>query len=261
MAGKEHPSRPEVGLIRSQAHGPIERAFTLLQAVVAADGAVGVRELGRRTGLPRSTTSRLITQLRELGMIERTADGQVVPGSALATLAVGGGPPPLLRDRLRALLVTLADEFGESVALAVDDGDAVLYISQIDGGNAVKAPDVEAERHPFHVVAHGLALMAWWDEDRLDPYLAEPLWSATPTSITDAKRIRRRLSRIRDDGFVWTIEEFDEEVNGLAVPVMEGGRAVASVGVYGPSYRLSPDRQTDMAARLVDLVADTPSLR
>lgn len=262
MVGKEGPSRPEIGQVRGQIHGPVERAFTLLQAVVAANGAVGVRELGRRTGLPRSTTSRLLTQLRELGMIERTADGLVVPGSALATLAVGGGSPPLLRDRLRPLSMALADEFGESVALAVDDGDAVLYVLQIDGGSAVKAPDVEAERHPYHVVAHGLALMAWWDEERLDAYIEEPLWSATSASIADADGIRKRLAQIRDDGFVWTIEEFDEEVNGLAVPVIEDGRVVASVGVYGPSYRLSPDVQTDMASRLVDLVADTtPGVR
>ncbi len=226
----------------------------MLQAVVAADGPVGVRELGRRTGLPRSTASRIVGQLGAMGMVERTADGLVVPGSALATLSVDG-PSPLLRDRLRPLLAGLADEFGESAALAIDDGDALLYISQIDADNAVTAPDVEAERHPFHVVAHGLALMAHWPADRLDAYLARPLSSPTDSSVVDPAKIRGRLTRIRTAGHVWTEEEFDVGVNGLAVPVMGGDGPVASIGMYGPSYRLSPSACPGLAETLMETVA------
>ncbi len=235
--------------------GPVERAFGLLQAVVAAGEPVGVRELGRRTGLPRSTTSRLLNQLNELGMVERSGDGMFGPGSALATLAVGDDTAPLFRDRLRPLLATLADEYGESVALAVDDGDAVLYVAQIDAASAVKAPDVVDERQPFHVVAHGLAIMAWWDDDRLERYLAEPLVSATTSSMVEAEQIRSRLARVHQDNFVWTVEEFDDEVNGLAVPFFEDGRVLGSLGLYGPSYRFSPDQYPDLAADLVEIVA------
>ncbi|MDH4278340.1 MAG: IclR family transcriptional regulator [Acidimicrobiia bacterium] len=234
--------------------GPIERAFVMLQAVVASDGPVGVRELGRRTGLPRSTASRLVGQLNAIGMVERTADGLVTPGSALATLTVDG-PRPLLRDRLRPLLVALADGFGETATLAVDDGDAVLYVSQIDADNAVTAPDVEAERHPFHVVAHGLVLMAHWPDERLDAYLTASLSAPTGRSMTDPTAIRRRLKRIRTDGYVWTEEEFDVGVNGLAAPIMtDGDGPVASVGLYGPSYRLSPTVLPDLAEALVETV-------
>lgn len=230
--------------------GPIERAFILLQAVIAAGGPVGVRELGRRTGLPRSTTSRLVTTLAELGMVERTAEGMVVPGTALATLAVDGGLAPLLRDRLRPLMTALGNEHGESVALAVDDGDAVLYVAQIDALSAVRAPDVQSERHPIHVVAHGLVLMANWPADRLDRYLHGPLVATTARSQTDPDRLRSRLARICVDGFAWTEEEFADEVNGLAVPVVEAGTVVASIGLYGPSYRLSPEAQPDLGPSL-----------
>ncbi len=238
-----------------RSRGPIERAFTLLQAVVTAGGPVGVRELGRRTGLPRSTTSRLVATLVELGMVERTADGTVVPGTALATLVVDGGPKPLLRDRLRSLLTALGDEHGESAALAVDDGDAVLYVAQIDAPSPVRAPDVQSERHPFHVVAHGLVLMASWPADRLNRYLGSRLVATTVRSQTDPDRIRARLARIRDDGFAWTEEEFADEVNGLAVPVREAGTVVASIGLYGPSYRLSPKVYPDLGGEVAATVA------
>jgi len=226
----------------------------MLQAVVAAEAPIGVRELGRRTGLPRSTASRLVGQLNAIGMVERTADGLVVPGSALATLAVDGSTP-LLRDRLRPLLVVLADRFGETATLAVDDGDALLYILQIDADNAVTAPDVEAERHPFHVVAHGLVLMAHWPNERLDDYLSAPLGAPTDRSMVDPKAIRERLRRIRRDGYVWTEEEFDVGVNGLAAPIIADEEVVASIGLYGPSYRLSPAALPSLAEAMIDTVA------
>ena len=234
--------------------GPIERAFVVLQTVVAAEAPVGVRELGRRTGLPRSTASRLVAQLGAIGMVERTGDGLVAPGSALATLSIDG-PRPLLRDRLRPLLVGLADTHGESAALAVDDGDAVLYVSQIDADNAVTAPDVEAERHPFHVVAHGLVLMAHWPSDRLDAYLSGPLSASTARSMTDPTGIRRRLEHIRAEGYVWTEEEFDVGVNGLAAPILDNGTPIGSIGLYGPSYRLSPITLPTLGEALMEAIA------
>ncbi len=226
----------------------------LLQEVVAAGEPVGVRELGRRTGLPRSTASRLVGQLAAIGMIERTANGAVVPGSALATLSVDG-PQPSLRDKLRPLLWSLADEHGETAALAIDDGDALLYVSQVDADNAVTAPDVEAERHPFHVVAHGLVLMAHWSDDRLDRYLADPLPAPTNRSMIEPTDIRRRLAAVRRSGHVWTEEEFDVGVNGIAVAVAGDDGPIASVGFYGPSYRLAPDLLPDLAESLMETVA------
>lgn len=241
------------GSDQSTTGSAVERSFALLQSVVSAGEPLGIRELGRRTGLPRSTASRLIAGLVDLGMVERTRDRRVVPGSALATLQVQGGPAPLLRDQLRPLLTELADLHDESVALAIDDGDAVLYLSQIDAGSPVRAPDVDAERHPFHLVAHGLVLMASWDQQRLDEYLAADLPALTTRSVVDPTELRKRLARIRGDGFAWTVEEFEDDVNGLAVTVPSSENA-ASVGYFGPSYRLTPDRTPGLAQSLLGLV-------
>lgn len=239
---------------QSTTAGAVQRSFALLQAIVAANEPLGIRELGRRTGLPRSTASRLVAGLVQLGMVERTSDRRVVPGSALATLQLEGGPAPLLRDQLRPLLVEMADLHDESVALAIDDGDAVLYLAQIDAGSPVRAPDVRAERHPFHLVAHGLAMMSQWQQSRLDRYLESELAAFTTESVVDPAQVRERLEATRRDGFAWTLEEFDDDVNGVAVAVTVEGDCLASVGYFGPSYRLAPDHPPELAESLVDLV-------
>lgn len=240
----------------SAAQGPVDRAFHLLQAVVAANEPVGVRELGRRTGLPRSTASRLVATLERLRMVERTPDGDVIPGGALATLQIDGATTPLLRDRLHPLLVDIVQEFGENAALAVDDGDALHYISDVVSENPVSVGDVIGERHDFHLVASGLVAMAAWSSSRLAAHLNQRLAAATEHSMTDATLLRERLQVIASDGHAWTDQELDVGINGLAVPVVLDGETVASITLYGPSYRFSAEACPNLAADLKQLVAE-----
>ncbi len=240
----------------SVAEGPVDRAFHLLQVVVAAGGPVGVRELGRRTGLPRSTASRLVGTLERLRMVDRTADGDVIPGGALATLQIDKDTAPLLRDRLHPLLVDLVHRFGENAALAVDDGDELLYVSNIASENPVSVGDVSGERHPFHLVAPGLIAMAAWPAKRLANHLATPLESATEHSVITPAALRKRISTVRSDGFAWTNQELDIGINGFAVPVVIDGETVATISLYGPSYRFSPEARPELAGDVATIVRD-----
>lgn len=235
--------------------GPVDRAFHLLQVVVAAGEPVGVRELGRRTGLPRSTASRLVATLERLRMVSRDSSGGIVAGSALATLHTGASATPLLRDRLQPLLVELTQSFGENAALALDDGDRLLYISQVASEHPVSVQDVTGERHPFHLVAPGLVAMAHWNSDRLDTHLSDSLGAATSNSMTSPGAIRERLRKVRRDGYAWTDQELDLGINGVAVPVIISEELAATVSLFGPSYRFSESLQPDLGPRLGTLVS------
>lgn len=240
----------------STGESPVERAFRLLQIVVAAQESLGVRELGRRSGLPRSTVSRLIGTLTELGMVARTSDGSVITGSALATLQPQTGAEPMIGDQLRPLLVELVQTFGENAALSIDDGDALLYLSQVSAEHAVSVPDVTRERHRFHLVAPGLMTMAWWDPDRLKLALTNDLDEATPQSMTSPAQLKKRLTAIRKAGYCWTDQELDIGVNGLAVPLIRNQQLVATISLFGPAYRLNPDTRPNLAKDIRALVEE-----
>lgn len=235
----------------------VERAFLVLQTVVAAGEPLGVREIGRRAGLPRSTVSRLVATLDGLAMVARTATGQIAPGSALGTLQPGGDGLPLLVDRLRPLLVELVERYGEHAALSVDDGDAVLYLALVEAEQPVSAPNLAAARHPFHVVAPGLLEMAHWPARRLAAYLDGPLAAPTVHSVDDPDAVAARVVAIRAAGHAWAEQELDVGVNGLAVPVLDDdGRLLAAISLYGPGYRFSPAERPGLGPELAALVAD-----
>jgi DNA-binding IclR family transcriptional regulator len=238
----------------SSPEGPVHRAFALLQLVVMAGEPVGVRELARRAGLSRSTTSRMLGILAELGMVERTSDGAARPGGGLATLTQRlDDSPAVLRERLRPLAADMRRAYGENAAVGIDDGTGFLYLASARVPAAVQVADPIDRTYPFHLVAPGLVAMAAWQDERLDQYLSGPLAGATPNSVTEPSRIRKRLARILRDGYAWTDQELDLEVNGLAAPIVDvAGATIAVATLYGPSYRfgeqLSPELGTQFAA-------------
>lgn len=237
--------------------GPVHRAFGLLQHVVEAGGPIGVRELGRRAGLSRSTTSRTLGILAELGMVERTSDGGARPGAGLATLTRRlDRSPAVLRERYRHLATEMERRWGENAAVGVDDGSGFLYLASARVPAAVQVADPAGESYPYHLVAPGLVVMAHWPDERLDAHLATPLAGATEHSVTKPASIRRRLAAIRRTGYAWTDQELDLEVNGLAVPIVEDGALVAVATLYGPAYRFAEQLQPELGADLAAFVAE-----
>jgi len=232
----------------------VERAFHLLPLVAAAQSPVGVRELGRRSGLPRSTVSRLATQLVDLGMLRRNADGSVDSGPALATLVPDRAQlRPGLEDRLRPLLVECVHRFGESAALTVDTPTGAHYLLHVPGPSAVQVPDPTGERLPFHVVAPGLALMASWSDQRHRSYISGALTSPTTMTITDPTALQAARTRTQQVGYAWADQALDLEVNGVGV-LVTAAEPPAAVSLYGPAYRLNPKDRPELGDELRDLV-------
>ena len=234
----------------------VHRAFGVLQAVVTSGEPVGVRELGRRTGLSKSSVARLLATLDDLGMVERTQDGRAVPGSALATLnPTVGAPSATLRDTLRPLLTDLVGRYSESASIGVDAGSEFVYLATKNGPSAVQVPDIGSKTYPFHLIAPGLVAMATWPAARLDDYLAEPLSRATVRSVVDSSAVRQRLRTITERGYAWTDQELDLEVNGLAVPIRRRGALLGFASLYGPAYRFAESLLPDLGRELTDFVA------
>jgi len=226
-----------------------------MQTVAAAGRPIGVLEIGRRSGIPRSTASRLVARLHDMGMLERAADGTVITGSGVESLRSADSSPELsLADRTRPLLARMVDQFGESAALTVDTPAGAHYVAGMTGPGAVQVPDSTGRSYPFHLVAPGIVLMSAWPATRLDRYLAGTLEAANRMSVTDPQLIRERVEQARGSGGAWTNQELDLEVNGVAVPLRDSaGEVIAAVSLYGPAYRLSP-------ARLPNLISDLSSL-
>ena len=124
--------------------------------------------MARTTGLAKSTCSRILASLDELGSVERVDEaGRYVIGPGLRALAAAGAPVGTLRDLARPYLRELAGRLGESASLAVMDGGEGLYVSQVAAPGPVQVTDWTGQRFPLHTIAAGQAFMGSWTDEEL----------------------------------------------------------------------------------------------
>ena len=231
----------------------IERAFAVLRAIKAADGSSGVSEVARNTGLPKSTVSRLLSSLEEERIIERVdGAGRYTIGPGLVHLAGGAAALGTLREVTHPYLRDLAEATGESSGLTVPDGNTALYLDHVSSDGSVRTRDWTGMRFPYHTIAPGLALMMTWSEASIGRLADRGLEPFTEQTITTKRDLMSRLTRARREGFVWTMGDFDLEINGVAAPVRNNdGDAVGAISTYGPSYRFPGETDTGHLAERV----------
>ncbi len=239
----------------------VERAFALLRCL--SSGAAGVSELADRSQLPKSTVSRLLSTLQDLGVVEQLdAGGDYRIGGGLIDITAGASPGRNLVALARPHLTDLAEALGEATGLSVLDGESVYYLDQIDSSHAVQVKDWTGERIPLHVVSSGLVLLAALSEAVREAYLRRPLQQSTPRTMIDPNALRARLTAVAAAGVAWVYEEYAEGINSVAAPVHDAtGHVVAAIHAHGPSYRFPAPGQADSIATQVVDAADRASIR
>jgi DNA-binding IclR family transcriptional regulator len=103
----------------------IDRAAQLLVRVVESTQPPSVGELAERAGLPKSTTSRLVSALERQGLVQRLGDrGRLTAGPVLLRYANRDVSSTLV-ELAQPSLRRLADASGETINLAVPGIDWV----------------------------------------------------------------------------------------------------------------------------------------
>ena len=215
----------------------VERAFAVLRSLAA--GSAGVSDVADRTGLPKSTVSRLLGTLVDLGAVEQSgALGEYSLGELILDLSASARPGSNLVQIARPSLEELVEGTGETAGLSILHGVEVYYLDQVEGPHPVNVRDWTGETVDAHVVSSGLVLMAGASEAVRQRMLSAPLTRFTDNTTIDPVRLESRLDEVRCAGVAWSYEELSDGLNSVAAPVFNpAGTVIAAVHVHGPSYR------------------------
>lgn len=240
----------------------LARGLDLLRAFGPDDDYLGNAELSRRTGIPRSTVSRLTYTLATLGYLVyvesqekyRIGQGAMVPGQRYLS---GAG----IRQVAQPLMQSLAFATGCTVALAVPDRHDMLYLEVCQPRGALVMRLTPGSRLPMATSAMGRAWLAGLPAVRRAAVLAElerqhgSRWPGVRTKVERALREHARR------GFCVAHAEWDRSVSGAAAPVcLPDGSEVLAVNVGGASTRLSPEiLEGNLGPRIRELAATLAS--
>ena len=208
----------------------IDRAAELLVSVVQSNRPLGVGELAASSGLPKSTTSRLVGALERRGLVQRAGDRRVAPGPVLLRFAHQDQSVSLVELALPALR-TLAELSGETINLGVPSPLGVEHLAQEDSRHFMGGTNWVGRRVPFDTTANGKVLTAF---------------------NTDAPE----GSAIRERGYASAVDELEPGLSAIAAPIFgPDGDAVAALSISGPSIRLTRARMIELAPHLITQAA------
>lgn len=224
-----------------RAQSVVDRVFDVLGAFSLERSALSLSELSRRTGLPLSTTHRIVGELARRGALERQDDGRYRVGLWLWEIASLSPRGVGLRENAMPFLEDLYEATHENVQLAVLDGSEVVYVELISGRNAVSVLSRVGGRLPAHATGVGLVLLANASVEVQQDVLSRPLKTYTPKTITAPEHLRRVLADVRRDGFVISDRQIELVSLSVAAPVYgPDDTAVAAISIVVPAEGSEP---------------------
>lgn len=247
------------------------RCLHVLEAFTPELPTLGNGEIAERSGLAKSTVSRLTATLAALGyLVFEPATQRYRLGMATLSLArsfLGGrGIRALARPHMEALAL----RFRAPVALAERDGLEMVYLEYCDGQAIVLVPRTIGSRVALPTSAAGRAWLAVAQEPELSVVVQQLRERGGPG--TRGKALPTLLATARADlaafGFARSYGDLQPEVNAVAVPLVspvDGSRAVfnlaapaALVDAERFDRELGPALAATVAAVLDTLVAGRP---
>jgi len=230
----------------------IDRASSLLVAVLDASDEVPFSDLVDTVGLPKSTVSRMLGSLELAGLVRRGPDAAVRPGPVMTRYANSGRGDRLLRVA-QPHLERLGEITKETVNLAVPGARAVEQISQVDSKFLLGSVNWIGQSVPFHCSALGKVFLAHGVTELPKGRLER----RAERTITSRERLEIDLQVVRQRGFAVADSELEPGLVAVAAPVFGAtGAVIAAVSVSGPSARLTRDRIPEVGQLLIEETAE-----
>ncbi|KGJ04034.1 transcriptional regulator, IclR family [Paracoccus halophilus] len=222
----------------------LDRALDVLDAIAGASGLT-LTEIAQRLALAPSTVHRVLVTLEGRGVAEID---EVTQTWHVGPTAFRHGSAFMRRtglvERARPVLRRLMEATGETANLGILNGEAVLFLSQAETHETIRAFFPPGTRSPLHASGIGKALLAHKPRREVEMVLDEMVLERfTPMTLCDRQALLDDLGTIRLRGYSLDNEERTPGMRCIAAPIFDPvGEAAAGISVSGPVLRMTDAR-------------------
>ena len=240
----------------------LDRALRIL-AIVAEGSGLSLSEISAQSGLAASTAYRMLTTLQNHGMVEFDTSDQLW-SIGVETYRMGAAflRRRKLVDRARIVMQELMERTGETANLGVAEDDCVVFVSQVETHQAIRAFFRPGTRSPFHASGIGKAVLAHLEPERVGAILRKAgLQRYTDKTLSDISALAHDLATIKHRGWSVDDEERHPGMRCVAAAIFnEYGEPIGGVSVSGPTVRVTPERLAEIGPLVHDAAAEVTKM-
>jgi DNA-binding IclR family transcriptional regulator len=214
------------------------RGLAVVQAVAA--GARDLKAIAQQIGTTRSTTHRLASCLVEERYLRVLPQVGYLLGPRLIELGFQAREEVPLVALATGYLDELSLLTGDTVHLAVRDGDEVLYLHKNPGRNGPEMRSRVGHRMPLARTGIGKALLLdsseqEWQRLYLSSLPMGAVHSGRPNHVEQTwGEVLERMQAYVAGGYAFDLEDNEPSIRCVAAPIREvGGQIVAAISVAG----------------------------
>lgn len=202
---------------------------SIMDGFTVAEPTLSLTAIRNRSGLPESTTQRLVHNLVREGFLDRDGSGYRI-GLTVARWAIQATQGLDVIQAARPLLQQLREETQESSVLYVRWRQYRTVVATARSPRAISRVLEVGTVMPMHLGSAGKVFLAF------DEFAMQELLDADPHSTVS----QEELQLIREQGWCATFEEREPEVASVSAPVFDHqGNVCAVVGIVAPFSRLN----------------------
>lgn len=222
--------------------GVLEKAMSLLNLVSATPAPMTFTELLGAASLPKATLHRILATLTREGLLRRDAYTKTFRlGFRLLQLAHEVWSDFDLRLAAQDEMVSLRNEIGHSVMLAVLDAHNVVLVAAEDAGKDMRLASQVGMVMPVHASAAGKVIAAYLDSHRRLQLLESPqLKSFTDSTLSSVEALHSELDLTRARGYAVEYHERENGVVAIAAPIFDiEARPIGAVCITSSNRQMS----------------------
>ena len=250
---EQYNSRP--GSVQS-----IDRAFDLLECLSADRRGRRLTELANELNLHKSTVYRILHALQDRGYVEQD-DKRYKLGLRFIHLSSQLLNSIELKTEAEPYLRNLSDQTGQTVFLAIREGNEVVYIDKVEQFNSLRRYSIIGSRVPIYCTSLGRALLFDDSPEELRVVLQKKtLKELTPNTVTDKNKLINLIENFKSRGWSEDVEEHQPGVRCVGAPVYDYRNKIAAA--VSTAWNVSkPDADPERIGRLVKETAEAVSER
>jgi len=222
---------------------------------MSSNGEVSVNELVEEFGYNRSTVHHMLKTMKLEGFItqnQRTKNYNI--GSEIFNGWIKDRDMYNYLMRLKPIIKEIVERCQETTTMFVRENDKAICVLGEESDQIIKAYLMIGREIPLYCTAAGRVILANLQEDEVDKILdISGLKKYMKKTVIDREKLNDRFNEIREKGYDFEKEEFEELINAVGIPVLNKyGRPVASVSVVGPIMRFTDEKMRECAPFLLE---------
>lgn len=215
---------------------------------------IGLGELSRLAEFDKAATRRFLVALSQHAFIEQNPETRKYRlGPAFLRYARTREITSPLASIVQPILKNLVATVGETAHCSIATDSYMMTIGYVEAPRPTRIAIDTDQPLPFHATASGRCYLAFGAKAVVERYLKSgQLTKHTSRTVTSVKLLRTIIAEIRELGYSVCDRTFDEEVVGIAAPIIDaGGLAIGAIAVASLPTRLDEQAKTAIAGHIM----------